>query len=62
MASLTVVATAIIALANLPADNLPIPWLLAFTIPGAILGFWSRVTKRPWQRALAAVVLQATAC
>ena len=62
MASLTLVLATVLALANLPADNLPLPWLLAFTLPGAVLGSWSRLARAPWQRALLAVILQATAC
>jgi len=62
VASLALVAATTVALANLPASELPIPWLLAFTIPGAILGSWSRLAKAPWKRALLAVILQAGAC
>lgn len=62
VASLAVIAATIIALANLPADELPVPWLLAFTVPGAILGSWSRLVRAPWRRALVAVILQAGAC
>lgn len=57
----TVIATGV-ALSGLPRDELPIPWMLAFTIPGAVLGGWSRHTRSPWLRALIAVALQASAC
>lgn len=62
LASLSLFAATIIALGNLPASELPLPWLLAFTVPGAILGSWSRLARAPWRRALIAVVLQASAC
>lgn len=57
----TVLAT-LLALASLPRGDLPLPWMLAFTLPGAALGGWSRLTRSPWRRALVAVVLQAGAC
>lgn len=62
IASVSLFAATVLALANLPASELPIPWLLAFTIPGAILGSWSRLARSPWRRALIAVFLQASAC
>lgn len=62
IASLSLIAATIIALANLPADELQVPWLLAFTIPGAILGSWSRLVRAPWRRAVIAIILQAGAC
>lgn len=62
IASLSLIAATIIALANLPSDELQVPWLLAFTIPGAILGSWSRLVRAPWRRAVIAIILQAGAC
>ncbi|MCK5945030.1 MAG: DUF4129 domain-containing protein, partial [Planctomycetes bacterium] len=62
LATLATFAATIVALGNLPGDELPIPWLLAFTLPGAILGSWSRLARAPWRRAVLAIVLQASAC
>lgn len=62
MATLVTFAATLVALANLPKDELPVPWLLAFTLPGAVLGGWSRLSRSPWRRALIAVILQAGAC
>ena len=62
VASISLFAVTILALANLPIEMLPIPWLLAFTLPGAIIGSWSRVERPHWQRTLLAVILQTSAC
>lgn len=62
LATVCMFAATMLALANLPGDELPVPWLLAFTVPGAILGSWSRLAKSPWRRATIAVILQASAC
>ena len=62
LASISLFAVTVLALANLPIEVLPIPWLLAFTVPGAIIGSWSRIERPRWQRMLLAVVLQASAC
>lgn len=62
LATLATLATTVLALAGLPASELPLAWLLAFTLPGAVLGGWSRLTQSPWRRALLAVTLQAGAC
>ena len=62
LASVALVTATVTALLGLPGDELPGPWLLAFTVPGAILGSWSRFARAPWQRAIFAVVLQAGAC
>ena len=59
LATLATVATTVLALCSLPAAELPLAWLLAFTLPGAVLGGWSRLTRSPWRRALLAVTLQA---
>lgn len=62
LASISLVVVTVLALANLPTEVLPIPWLLAFTVPGAIIGYWSRIERPRWQRMLLAVILQASAC
>jgi len=62
LATLAVFGATVLALGNLPKDELPLEWLLAFTVPGAILGAWSRLQQTPWRRALLAIVLQASAC
>ncbi|MGC6487937.1 MAG: hypothetical protein ACON4Z_09855, partial [Planctomycetota bacterium] len=62
IATMATCAATLIALANLPDEQLPAPWLLAFTLPGAVLGGWARLTRSPWRRALLAVTLQAGAC
>ncbi|MEO6593703.1 MAG: transglutaminase domain-containing protein [Planctomycetota bacterium] len=49
-------------MANLPADALPIAWLLAFTLPGALLGLLPNRGAQTWRRALLALALQAAAC
>ena len=62
VASISLFTVTILALANLPSEVLPIPWLLAFTVPGAIIGSWSRIERPHWQRTLLAVILQTSAC
>ena len=62
LASASLFAATALALSNLPASELPVPWLLAFTIPGAIIGSWSRLDRPRWLRVLFAIVLQASAC
>jgi hypothetical protein len=62
VASLLLLACTGLALANLPGDDLPPGWLLAFVLPGALLAHLARFTPQPWQRALLAVVLQTAAC
>lgn len=57
----SLVVCAILALANLPAAELPVGWLLAFTLPAAILGRQKR-SQRAWRRAVWATLLQTTAC
>ncbi|MFK7740851.1 MAG: DUF4129 domain-containing transglutaminase family protein [Planctomycetota bacterium] len=61
-ASLTLFTASVLALANLPQQELPLLWLLAFTLPGAALGFWARLAQAPWRRALLASLMQAGAC
>lgn len=62
LASASLFTTTALALSNLPASELPVPWLLAFTIPGAIIGSWSRIDRPRWLRVLFAILLQAGAC
>ena len=62
LATALLIACTAIAVANLPADDLPPGWLLAFLLPGAALGWLRDHLRRPWLRAVTAVVLQATAC
>lgn len=60
--SLLLLCCTTLALANLPSRDLPLGWLLAFTLPGAVLGLLRNRTNGPWDRALLAVMLQAAAC
>ncbi len=62
LTTLALFGATVAALANLPGDQLPLPWLLAFTLPGAVLGRWSRLSRSPLSRALLASALQAGAC
>ncbi len=52
----------ILALMHLPHQELPAGWLLAFVLPGAVLGRCSRLRLRGWHRTMLAVVLQVAAC
>jgi hypothetical protein len=61
-ATLLLIVCTVLALANLPSDDLPLGWLIAFTLPGGLLALLGSVARRPWQRALLAVVLQTAAC
>jgi len=62
LTTLALFAATAAALVNLPSEELPTPWLLAFTLPGAVLGRWSRLSRSPWSRAVLASTLQALAC
>lgn len=62
LATLLLFACSTLALANLPGDDLPPGWLLAFVLPGAALAHLTRFTPQPWQRALLAAILQTVAC
>ena len=62
MGAVLVVGCVLCALANLPRDPLPPGWLLAFLVPGALLGALHRWSLAPWQRALLAAALQTAAC
>jgi hypothetical protein len=43
--SLLLLCCTTLALANLPAKDLPLGWLLAFTLPGAVLGMLRKPVK-----------------
>lgn len=62
MGSLSLLAATSLALINLPTDELPLPWLFAFTLPGAVLGLWARGQHAFWWRALLAIAMQTGAC
>ncbi|HEX5050148.1 MAG TPA: transglutaminase-like domain-containing protein [Planctomycetota bacterium] len=62
VAAITVLACTTLAMANLPADALPIEWLLAFTLPGAVMGLLRPHGVHSWWRALLALALQTGAC
>lgn len=55
--TLALFASSILAVANLPAHELPIAWLLAFTVPAALFGALPWPRHRP-TRGAAAVLLQ----
>ncbi|MBL8748991.1 MAG: DUF4129 domain-containing protein [Planctomycetes bacterium] len=59
--SIALVACTLLALANLPAPELPSAWVVAFSLPAAILGRLPR-TSRTWIRVATAIALQTTAC
>ncbi|HEX6810343.1 MAG TPA: transglutaminase-like domain-containing protein [Planctomycetota bacterium] len=61
-AALLLLCCTTLALANLPASDLPLGWLLAFTLPGATLGLLRKKAARPWDLALLGILLQAGAC
>lgn len=61
-ATVLVVCCVLSALANLPVGPLPPGWLLAFLVPGAMLGLLHRWSLAGWQRALLGAALQASAC
>ncbi len=61
-AALLLASCTALALANLPGDDLPVGWLLAFVLPGAALGVLAPTLPRAWPRAILGVVLQGAAC
>ena len=61
LGAVAVIACAVIALANLPAADLPLGWLLAFAVPAAVLARLERPRGR-WHRAALAGLLQTAAC
>ncbi|MFO1076717.1 MAG: transglutaminase-like domain-containing protein [Planctomycetota bacterium] len=50
-----------LAVANLPRTDLPIGWLLAWTMPAIVASFLPNLTHRPWLRAVAALLVQVAA-
>jgi transglutaminase-like putative cysteine protease len=61
MRCLLLVSSAV-ALLHLPGEALRIGWLLAFLLPGMALGLLRNRLRHGWQRAIAAVALQTSAC
>ncbi len=61
-AALALLACAALALASLPASAVPPGWLIAFTLPAAVLAALHGVLRRPWQAGLVAIVLQTATC
>lgn len=52
----------VLALANLPQREIPWQWLLAFVLPGAVLGLSAPALRHRWQQAVLGIALQGTAC
>ncbi len=50
-----------LAIGNLPHDQLPAGWLLAWTLPAALFGSLRRRSHRPWLRTIAASLAQIVA-
>lgn len=51
----------VIAIANLPRDQLPLGWLVAWTAPATFFGCLRRRSHRPWLRTIAASATQIVA-
>ena len=62
IAAAALVVTAVTAVMALPTEVLPWPWLAALTAPAALLGLRRTQTTRPFLMALAATILQLSAC
>ncbi|MCA8964534.1 MAG: hypothetical protein KDC48_06600, partial [Planctomycetes bacterium] len=62
VAAWSLLGCATFALVSLPGKDLPWPWLLAFTLPAAVLGRLPELARWPIRRALLGMVLQAAAC
>ncbi len=62
VAAWSLLGCAVFALVSLPGKDLPWPWLLAFTLPAAVLGRLPQLARWPISRALLGMVLQAAAC
>lgn len=60
--AIALLGCALLALASLPASAVPPGWLLAFTLPAALLAALRRVLRQPWQVALVALGLQTAMC
>lgn len=61
LAALALGACTILALCNLPTEELPARWILCWTVPAALFGLVFPHTRYLWQRALFAVALQSGA-
>ncbi|MCR9246165.1 MAG: transglutaminaseTgpA domain-containing protein [bacterium] len=61
IAALALLACGILAVANLPAGQLPIGWLLAWTLPAMFFGCLRRRPTRPWLRVILASLTQVAA-
>jgi len=61
LAALALFACAALAIFNLPRQDLPAGWLLAWTAPAALFGCMRHHTNRPWLRACAAALAQIVA-
>jgi len=60
LAAAALFACTTLALANLPAADFPVGWLLALVLPGAVLGRLPPATS-PWRRTLLTMLLQTVA-
>jgi hypothetical protein len=58
LAAFALAACMVLALCNLPREELPLRWILCWTLPAALLGFLFPLTRQLWQRAALAIVLQ----
>jgi transglutaminase-like putative cysteine protease len=58
LAALALFGCVALALVNLPEDDLPRPWVAAWTAPAALLALVRPWTRRFWQQAVVAVALQ----
>jgi len=54
-------ACSVVAMTALPRSMVPFGWLLAFVVPGALLGALPALAARPVRRAALGIVLQGTA-
>lgn len=61
LAGFALLACGVLAIVNLPHGDLPLGWLLAWTMPAALFGMMRQRTHRPWIRAVAASVTQVVA-
>lgn len=58
LAAVALGACTVLALCNLPTEELPARWILCWTVPAAMFGLLFGYTRQLWQRALLAVALQ----
>lgn len=61
LAALALFGCTVLALASLPTEELPIGWVIAWTVPAALLSLLRHRTPALWQRVVLAVVLQGAA-